>query len=466
MVKNKQNETNFEKFEDEVIKTEHAAEHAAIGFGKSITNRKRFSRFLRILGPGLITGAADDDPSGIATYSQAGAGFGYGLLWVFPLMYPLLLAVQESCSRIGAVTGKGLAAVIKDNYSRKLLYFLVGLVVVANTINIGADLGAMAAAMNLIVPIPPAVWAIFFALLVIMLEVFVRYKNYARILKWLAISLFAYPITAFLIGQPWGDVLKATFSLPTHLGFGMIYIIVGMLGTTISPYLFFWDTSEVVEGEIETHRLSKSGAPPALNKHFLRSLRLDNFVGMTLTTVIAWFIVVVCASVLFKGGITQINTAADAATALQPLVNNFPNAGLIAKLIFSVGIVGIGLLAVPVLAGSSSYAICEAAGWKEGLHYRYKKAKTFYAIIAGATIIGLLINFLGINPIKALIFTAVFNGIASIPLLLLIARVGSNNKVMGQYKNSRLSNTFVRLAFIVMTGAVLVLFYAMVTGRA
>lgn len=464
MAKNK--ETNFEKFEDEVIKTELAAEHAALGFGKTVTNRKKFNRFLRILGPGLITGAADDDPSGIATYSQAGASFGYGLLWVFPLMYPLLLAVQESCSRIGAVTGKGLAAVIKDNYSRKLLYFSVALVVVANTINIGADLGAMAAAMNLIIPIPPALWAIFFALLVIGLEVFVQYKNYARILKWLAISLFAYPVTAFLIGQPWGEVIKSTFSLPKSLGFGMVYIIVGMLGTTISPYLFFWDTSEVVEGEITSRRLSKSGAPPTVNKHFLKSLRLDNFVGMTLTTVIAWFIVVVCASVLFKGGITEINTAADAASALQPLVNTFPNAGLFAKLIFSVGIVGIGLLAVPVLAGSSSYAICEAAGWKEGLHYRYKKAKTFYAIIAGATLIGLLINFLGINPIKALIFTAVFNGVASIPLLILIARIGNSNKIMGQYRNSRLSNTFVTLAFVIVTGAVLVLFYAMATGRA
>lgn len=465
MAKNKQSETNFERFEDEVMKTEQAAENVAVGFGKSITNRKKYNRFLRILGPGLITGAADDDPSGIATYSQAGASFGYGLLWVFPLMYPLLLAVQESCSRIGAVTGKGLAAVIKDNYSRKLLYFSVALVVVANTINIGADLGAMAAAMNLIIPIPPALWAIFFALLVIGLEVFVSYKNYARILKWLAISLFAYPITAFLIGQPWSEVFKATFSLPDQVGFGMIYIIVGMLGTTISPYLFFWDTSEVVEGEITSRRLTKSGAPPTVNKHFLKSLRLDNFVGMTLTTVIAWFIVVVCASVLFKGGITEINTAADAATALQPLVNNFLNAGLIAKLIFSVGIVGIGLLAVPVLAGSSSYAICEAAGWKEGLHYRYKKAKTFYAIIAGATLIGLFINFLGINPIKALIFTAVFNAIASIPLLLLIARIGNSKKIMGQYKNSRLSNTFVTLAFVVVSGAALVLFYAMATGR-
>ena len=465
MTKDTKTESNLHKFEGGVARTEKAAERAAMGVGRTFTNRKRFNRFLRILGPGLITGAADDDPSGIATYSQAGAGFGYGLLWAFPLMYPLLLAVQESCARIGAVTGKGLAAVLKDNYSRKLLYFAVALVVVANTINIGADIGAMAAAMNLIVPIPLAFWAVFFALLVITLEVLVNYKNYAKILKWLAISLFAYPITAFLIGQPWGEIFKSTFTLPQHLGFNMIYIIVGMLGTTISPYLFFWDTSEVVEGEIESHRLTKSGAPPTINKHFLKSLRTDNLVGMTLATVTAWFIVIVCASVLYNSGTTEINTAADAAKALQPLVNNFPNAGLVAKLIFSVGIIGIGLLAVPVLAGSSSYAICEAAGWKEGLHYRYKKARTFYAVIAGATLIGLLINFLGINPIKALIFTAVFNGIASIPLLFLIARVGNSQKIMGQYKNSTLSNTFVRLALVVMTVAVVILFYAVITGK-
>jgi NRAMP (natural resistance-associated macrophage protein)-like metal ion transporter len=447
--------------EDEIQRTEHAA----VGFGKTFTNRRRFNRFLRVLGPGLITGAADDDPSGIATYSQAGAGFGYGLLWSFPLMYPLLIAVQDSCSRIGAVTGKGLAAVIKDNYSRKLLYFLVLLVVVANTINIGADLGAMAASMKLIAPLPFAFWAVFFAVGVVLLEVFVNYKTYARILKWLAISLFAYPITAFLIGQPWGHILRATFSLPTHLGFDMIYIFVGMLGTTISPYLFFWDTSEVVEGEIESRRLTETGRPPIVNKHFLKSVRTDNVVGMTLTIVMAWFIVVVCASVLFDSGVKNINTAADAARALQPLVHSFPNAGLIAKLIFSFGIIGIGLLAVPVLAGSSSYAICEAAGWKEGLHRKYKRARIFYGVIAGATLVGLLINFLGINPIKALIFTAVFNSIASVPLLWMIAKIGNSQEIMGEHKNSKLSNIFVRIAFGVVTVSVLVLFFAMATGK-
>ncbi|MEO8105307.1 MAG: divalent metal cation transporter [Candidatus Saccharibacteria bacterium] len=462
MTKPRGSTSGFKKVEAEIIKTERAAQ----GFGKTRLSRRRFNRFLRVLGPGLITGAADDDPSGIATYSQAGAGFGLGLLWAFPLMFPLLIAVQDSCSRIGAVTGKGLAAVIKENYSRKLLYASVVLVVVANTINIGADLGAMAASMKLIAPLPFAFWAIFFAVGVVLLEVFVNYKSYARILKWLAISLFAYPITAFLIGQPWGHILQATFSLPKHFGFNKVYIFVGMIGTTISPYLFFWDTSEVVEGEIESRRLTQSGLPPTVNKHFLKSVRTDNIVGMTLTIVMAWFIVVVCASVLFNGGVTNIDTAADAARALQPLVHSFPNAGLVAKLIFSFGIIGIGLLAVPVLAGSSSYAICEAAGWKEGLHRKYKRARIFYGIIAGATLAGLLINFLGINPIKALIFTAVFNSIASVPLLWTIVRIGNNPTIMGEYKNSRLSNTFVRLAFVIVTLSVLVLAFAVVSGKA
>lgn len=440
-------------------------ERQAMALGKAALSRKRYSRFLRILGPGLVTGAADDDPSGIATYSQAGAGFGYGLLWAFPLMYPLLLAVQESCSRIGAVTGKGLAAVIKENYSKKLLWMSVILVVVANTVNIGADLGAMAATTQLFVSLPFALLALFYALIIILLVVFVNYKTYAKILKWLAIALLAYPITALMVTQDWPEVIKATFTLHPQLNSETIFIFVGMLGTTISPYLFFWDTSEVVEEEIAKKRLTETGKDPKITKHFLRSIRLDNFVGMTLASVTAWFIVVACASVLFKNGITEIDSASDAARALEPLVQGIPNAGLVAKLIFSIGIIGLGLLAVPVLAGSSSYAITETLGWKEGLHRKFKRAFGFYAVIILATMIGLAINFLGIDPIKALIFTAVFNGIASVPLLFMIAKVGNNSQIMGEYKNGLLSNIFVKLAFVVMTAAVVALFYFMAIGN-
>lgn len=436
-------------------KTKRMAYHLA----KSVLNRKRYSRFLHVLGPGLVTGAADDDPSGIATYSQAGAGYGLGLLWAFPLMYPFLLAVQESCSRIGAITGKGLAAVIKEHYSKKLLYMSVGLVVVANTINIGADLGAMAATTQLFVNAPFALLAILYAIIIVLLVVFVSYRTYAKILKWLAITLLAYPITVFMVGQNWPEVFRNTFTLTPQITFETMYIFVGMLGTTISPYLFFWDTSEVVEEEISKHNRAKIGVRPKATKRFLRNLRIDNFVGMTLASLTAWFIVIACASTLFQSGITEINTAADAARALEPLVQNFPNSGFIAKLIFSIGIIGIGLLAVPVLAGSSSYAISEALGWKEGLYRKFSKAKGFYIIIILATFIGLAMNFIGLDPIKALIFTAVFNGIAAVPLLLVIAKVGNNKNIMGEYKNSRTSNIFVRLAFVMMALAVLILFY-------
>lgn len=454
----------FIKTERQLNRKLSKTEHQATAVAKGMLSHKRFGRFIRVLGPGLVTGAADDDPSGIATYSQAGASFGFGLLWAFPFMYPLLLAVQESCARIGAITGKGLAAVIKQHYSKKLLYMSVGLVVVANTINIGADLGAMAATTQLFVDLPFAILAILYAVIIVLLVSFVSYKSYAKILKWLAISLFAYPITAFLVGQDWAEVFRNTFTVTPNMSFESIYIFVGMLGTTISPYLFFWDTSEVVEEEVAKHNLSKIGEAPKATRRFLHNLRLDNFVGMTLASVTAWFIVIACASTLYENGITQINTAADAAQALEPLVQGFPNAGLVAKLIFSIGIIGVGLLAVPVLAGSSSYAISEAFGWKEGLYRKFRRALGFHVVIIIATVAGLAINFLGIDPIKALVFTAVFNGIAAVPLLFMIARVGNNKAVMGQYKNGLLSNIFVRLALGVMAAAVLVLFYSFFKG--
>ena len=434
-------------------------ERQAVHFGKGMLNYKRYNRFLRVLGPGLVTGAADDDPSGIATYSQAGAAHGLGLLWVFPFMYPILLAVQESCSRIGAITGMGLAAVIKEHYSRKLLYLSVGLVVVANTLNIGADLGAMAAAAQLFIDIPFAILAVFFALLIILLVVFVSYKTYAKILKWLALTLFVYPVTVFMVGQDWGEILRATFSFRPAITPETMYILVGIIGTTISPYLFFWDTSEVVEEEIAKHNKSKIGEEPKPTRRFLRNLRVDNFVGMTLASVTAWFIVIACASTLFKNGILEIDSAADAARALEPLVQSFPNSGFIAKLIFSVGIIGLGLLAVPVLAGSSSYAISEALGWREGLYRKFHRARGFYIIIILATFVGLGMNFIGLDPIKALVFAAVFNGIAAVPLLFILVRIGNDGNIMGEYRNGPLSNFFVKLAGGVMALAVSVLLF-------
>lgn len=411
--------------------------------------KQKFSRFLRIFGPGLITGAADDDPSGIATYSQTGAQFGYGQLWTAILMYPLQTAVQEACARIGAVTGKGLAAVVSKNYSKKILFSVVMLVVVANTINIGADIGAMAASARLLFPLPFVIYALFFTAFVLFLEIFTSYESYAKILKWLALALLAYPVTAIIAGQNWGEVLRATIMPHFEFNFGFFFILTGVLGTTISPYMFFWQASEEVEEEISENRLNGQ-KKPRIGKVFLRNLRIDNALGMLFSEVITWSIIITAASVLNTHGVRNIATASDAAKALEPLVSTFPNAGFLAKSIFATGVIGIGLMSVPVLAGSASYALSEAFNWKEGLSLKLKKAHGFYGVITIATLIGLLINFVGIDPIKALVFTAVFNGIAAVPLIFLIAKISSNSNIMGEYKSGPISKILVWTTFLAM----------------
>lgn len=412
--------------------------------------KHKFSRFLRIFGPGLITGAADDDPSGIATYSQTGAQFGYGMLWTAIFMYPLQTAVQEACARIGAVTGKGLAAVVKENYHKGILAFVVFLVVIANTINIGADIGAMAASAQLLFPLPIIIYAILIAIFVISLEIFTVYKTYAKILKWLSMALLAYPITAIIAGQDWLRVLKATITPNFQLGISFFYILTGVLGTTISPYMFFWQASEEVEEEISKHRILSNNQSPRLSLNFLRNLRIDNALGMFFSEIITWSIIVTAASVLNSHGVNNISTASEAAKALEPLVSTFPNAGFLAKTIFATGVIGVGLMAVPVLAGSASYALSEALSWREGYSLKFKRAHGFYGIIILATLIGLLINFIGIDPIKALVFTAVFNGIAAVPLIFVIAKIAGNSKIMGEHKSGVLSKSLVWLTFIAM----------------
>lgn len=411
----------------------------------------KIERFLRLLGPGIVTGAADDDPSGIATYSQAGAQFGFRMPWTMLFTWPLMTAVQEACMRIGAVTGKGLAAIIKQHYSKKVLYPIVLLVVCANTLNIGSDIGAMAASTQLLVPhIPFAILAIVFAFVMILLEVLIPYRVYIRLLKWLAMALFAYFITAFLINVPWLEVLKMTFIPQVDWSEQYLYIIVAIFGTTISPYLFFWQASNVVEDEIKEHRLAERGGTPKLSKAYLRGLRIDTMVGMLFSNVTAWFIIIVGAVVLHQAGISTINTAADAARAIEPLVQTFPNAGFLAKLIFSIGIIGIGLQSIPVLAGSSAYAVAETFNWREGLYHKFKQSRSFYFVIIIGTLVGLVFNFIGFDPIKALVFTAVFNGIAAVPLIYLIARVSSREDVMGEHKSGVWSKLGVWIAFGVM----------------
>jgi NRAMP (natural resistance-associated macrophage protein)-like metal ion transporter len=409
--------------------------------------------FFRRAGPGLITGAADDDPSGIATYSQTGAQFGYGQLWTALWMLPMLIAIQEASARIGAVTGKGIAAVVKQYYSKKILYPVVCLVLVANIINIGADIGAMAAAACLIVPLSVTPVILFFTAVILVLQIFVSYKRYSSILKWLCLFLIAYPATVFLVKQPWLTLLKATLMPHVEFNFDFLFIITGVLGTTISPYLFFWQASQTVEEQKNNqHTL-------VVSKKDILHMRIDNFVGMVFSEICTWSIIVVAATVLHGNGVTDIKSAADAAKALVPFVQGFPHAGFIAECIFAVGIIGLGLLSVPVLAGSAAYAIAEAFDWKKGLDLKFRNATGFYGVIIVATMIGLSINFIGINPFKALVYCAVINGVAAVPLIFIIALTVRNKKIMGRFKSGWLSTIFVWLTFLGMFVSAFALFF-------
>jgi NRAMP (natural resistance-associated macrophage protein)-like metal ion transporter len=413
--------------------------------------------FWRILGPGLVTGAADDDPSGIATYSQTGAQFGYGQLWTALYMFPLMAAVQEACARIGLVTGKGITKIVKERYGKSVLYAVVGLVVVANTINIGADLGAMAAAAQLLVPVPFIVLTLMFTTIILVLEIFTNYKVYSKILKWLALTLLAYPITVFIVHQPWGPIFKATVVPHFELSFAFFFIITGVLGTTISPYMFFWESSQEVEEDKEKHLLTKT--KPRIGWTNVHKMRLDNTFGMIFSEFATWSIIVVAATVLHNSGVKDIKTAADAAKALEPLVHSFPHAGFLSKLIFSIGIMGLGLLAIPVLSGSAAYSVAEAFDWKASLNLKFKRARGFYAIIIAATVVGLILTFSGVDPVKALVYAAVLNGIAAVPLLLLILKISGDETIMGEYKSKWFSKTILWLTFVAMGAAAIAMFY-------
>lgn len=418
-------------------------------------SRSLVSRILNLFGPGLTTGAADDDPSGIATYSQTGAQFGFKLLWTALYMLPLMIAVQEVCARIGIVKGKGIAAVIKEYYNKNVLYVVIILVVVANTINIGADIGAMAEAAALLMPLPLAVLTLLLTSIILFLEIFTTYKIYSHILKWLSVSLLAYPATVILIDQPWGEIIKS--SLIPHLEFSASYlfILVGVLGTTISPYMFFWQASQEAEEKRE-HNNWRLG--PSLHRH-IKEMYIDNGIGMLISELSTWCILIVSASVLNSGGTVDIKNAADAAKALEPLVHTFPYAGFFAKLIFSIGVLGLGLLAIPILSGSAAYAVSEAFNWNTGLNKKIRQAHGFYGVLTIATLIGLTVNFFKINPVKALVYSAVLNGIAAVPLLFIIGRIGRSEKIMGKYKSGRLSQLFFWLTFLLMTAASVCLIY-------
>lgn len=407
---------------------------------------KKIKKFFRKFGPGIITGASDDDPSGIATYSIAGASQGYLLLWTAFLTFPLMAAIQEMCARIGLVTQKGLAGNIKSTYKSKiLLYFLALLIIVANTLNIGADLAGMVAATQLLVPIPAIILAVIFVGLIIYLMVYFPYKFIASHLKWLTFALFAYIASALVTKQDWPQILYSTFVPTLKFNKETITLIVAILGTTISPYLFFWQTSEEVE-EIKERKKAKH-ANIIVTKHELKDVRDDVNLGMLFSNIVMFAIIATSASTLFKSGITDIATADQAAKALEPI------AGKAASLLFTLGIVGTGMLAIPVLAGAAAYAISEIFGWHEGLSKSFRKAKQFYVVIITSTIFGLLITLLNINPFKALFYTALIYGLISPLLILFILLLSNNKKVMGNYTNTRLTNILGILTFLIMSGA-------------
>ena len=399
--------------------------------------KKPFSlkKIIRRAGPGFITGASDDDPSGIATYSQTGAQFGYGQLWTALFSFPFMAAIQEMCGRIGVVTGKGLAGVIKKNYSKKILYFSVVILLIANIINIGADLGAMASSGQLVFGVSFIWWLLGITAFTLLLEIFVSYRTYAKILKYFAFSLLSYVVVAFIVKQDWISVLVSTF-VP-RFSFSKAYLlnIVAILGTTISPYLFFWQANEEVEEEVEKRELRSMGAGiPKFKRVDLKNLKADTISGMFFSNMIMFFIIVTTASTLGAHGIVNIQTADQAAQALKPLTGEF------AYLLFALGIIGTGLLAVPVLAGSGSYALAEIFKMKEGLYRKFRQAHGFYGVIIFATIIGIVVNFIGIPPFKMLYYTAVLNGIAAPPLMIMIMKISNNKKIMGKYTNRKASN--------------------------
>lgn len=398
---------------------------------------KKLKKFLKILGPGFITGASDDDPSGIGTYAQTGAQFGYTQLWTALFSFPFMSVIQEMCGRIGMVTGKGLSGVIRIHYAKPVLYSAVLLLLIANTINIGANLGAMASSAQLLFHIPFIFWLIAMTVLTLVLEVFVSYRVYAQVLKYLALALFAYVIVVFAVRQDWIHIFRSTF-IPT-ISFQRDYLfnIVAILGTTISPYLFFWQANEEVEEEVEHKKLISMGrGKPHITTQDIRTMRLDTILGMFFSNLIMFFIIVTTASTLHVNGITKIETADQAARALQPIAGDF------AFVLFAAGIIGTGLLAVPILAGSASYAFSEAFGWKEGLYRKFTQAHGFYGVITIATLVGLLVNFTPVKPFQMLYYSAIINGIIAPPLLILIMFITNNAKIMGKHTNSRFSNIF------------------------
>lgn len=437
---------NSQKFDSDKL-LERSVEVPAVmlektlDFGTKVTQKplqqagvsvQRAKNYWHALGPGLTTGASDDDPSGIATYSQAGAQHGFGFLWLSLWTFPLMSVVQEMCARIGMVTGRGLAANIRAYYSRRMLRFVTLLLFAANAFNIGADLGAMAKAVQLLRPSLSFGWLVVgFTIVCLLLQVLTPYARYARYLKWLALVLLSYVVSALLADVNWGKALHAAFVPDIQINRDSLLLICAILGTTISPYLFFWQTSQEVEEKIlegkTTLRLRRSATAPEQ----IKKMRIDVWTGMLLSNLVMFFIIAACGWVLFPHGVTNIESAAQAAEALRPF------AGDATYYLFALGIIGTGMLAIPVLAGSSSYAVSESLRWKGSLHSSLKQAHAFYGMIIISMLVGLGLNFVGIDPIKALIYSAAANGIVAPFVLFFIVKLAASKRVMGHWVNKR-----------------------------
>jgi len=410
---------------------------------------------LKRLGPGLVTGAADDDPSGIATYSQAGAQFGYGMLWSIWFTLPLMIGIQIVSARIGRVTGHGLAANIREHYPAWLLHSVVGLLLVANTINIAVDLAAMSAALHLLIGGPSQLAIVAFAMVSLGLQIFIPFPRYAPILKWLTLSLFAYVATAFVVHVPWSKVLWHTLIPPVELNADYLLTLVAVFGTTISPYLFFWQASQ----EVEEQRAGPGEAPlrdaPGQARKHLNRIKIDTYVGMMFSNSVAFFIMLTAAATLNLHGITDIESSAQAAEALRPIGGNFAFA------LFAAGIIGTGMLAVPVLAGSAAYAVAESFRWPIGLGLRLAEARGFYAILTVATVVGVGLNFTSLPPVRALIWSAVINGVISVPIMAVMMLMAVRPEIMGRFTIKRELRLLGWLATAIMALAVAAMFFAM-----
>jgi NRAMP (natural resistance-associated macrophage protein)-like metal ion transporter len=409
-------------------------------------------RALMILGPGLITGASDDDPSGIGTYTQAGASLGFATLWTAIITLPMMAAIQFICAKIGMVSGMGLSGVLRKYYPRWLVVSALVLLIIANTINAGTDIGAIAASINLLAPsIPPLALVVPIAIVIVAVQILGSYRTLVKIFKWLTLTLFAYIAAAFLARPHWGEVLKATFVPALRFDHQYLMTLVAIFGTTITPYLFFWQASQEVEEELHMGRETLAEREGATDRE-IRIAEIDVNTGMIFASVVFYFVVLASAVTLHAGGKTDIQTATDAAEALRPLSHGA------ATILFALGLIGSGFLAVPILTGSSAYAMCEAFDWKYGLNEKFHDARRFYLIIAAATLVGLLIDFLKIPPVTALFWTAVINGVLAPPLIVVIMLVSSSKKVMGKRTNGPLTSILGWSTAVIMTAAAIGMF--------